>query len=323
MTRPHFLFAVVGSLLIACFSILPGCAQAPAMKAGATFRDCADCPEMVVVPTGKVVIGSTAADRARFKIPKLFTDREVTQIEVTIAKPFAVGKYEVTRGMWAQYVQEAGVKTELGCAGFDREKGQWPFNPALSWQNPGFKQGDNEPVVCLNWPDAKGFVAWLAKKTGKPYRLLSETEWEYAARAGATTTYPWGDSVDVICEKANIMDMATATELGDKDGMEASPCVKPKVKTFTEPVGSYAPNAFGLYDVVGNAWELVEDCATDTYDEVPKDGTPVVKADCKKRMPRGGGWNSAPWTARTATRGQGAEAYRAVALGMRVARDLP
>ncbi len=175
----------------------------------------------------------------------------------------------------------------------------------------------------MNYPDAKGFVAWLANRTGKSYRLLSETEWEYAARGGATTTYPWGDSAELICEKANIYDKPTASALGDKAGSDdADVCAKPFVKTFLEPVGSYAPNGFGLYDMIGNAWEVVEGCATDTYAGVPTDGRPFEKAGCQRRMPRGGGWNSHAWTARLAIRGAGAPEYRGVALGLRVARDL-
>lgn len=188
--HPTALGAALCGLLL---STSQACA-ADALKPGDSFRDCKDCPDMVVVPAGHARLGSTAADRARFDIPRVFADRELLQIDVTIAKPFAVSKYEVTRGLYARYVAEAGVKTEDGCYGFDVKTGTWPFIATLSWRNPGFAQGDDEPVVCMNYPDAKAFVAWLAKKTGQPYRLLSETEWEYAARGGATTTYPWGDS---------------------------------------------------------------------------------------------------------------------------------
>lgn len=320
MARFRVFQCSLASAMLTVLSMAP--IRAQTLQAGDSFRDCSDCPVMVVVPAGKAKVGSTPEERARFTIPKNFADRESPQIDVTIAKPFAVARYEVTRGMYAQYVREAGVKTEPGCAAFDPKSGLRPMNPALSWQEPGFKQGDDEPVVCLNWPDAKGFVAWLGKKTGKPYRLLTETEWEYAARGGSAKTYPWGDNPDVICEKANVHDNPTAAALGDPEALADNVCPKPRKKTFTEPVGSYLPNAYGLYDMLGNAWELVEDCATDTYDGVPTDGSAFQNADCKKRMPRGGGWNSRAWTARLATRGQGPEAYRAVALGMRVARDL-
>lgn len=311
------LVAGLGALL----PLVAGAAEP--LKAGDTFRDCRDCPEMVVIPAGTARLGSTAADRARFEIPKVFADREVVQIDVTIAKPFAVSKYEVTRGMYARYVDEAKVVTEPGCAGFDAKTQTWPLNPSWSWRDPGFPQGDDEPVVCMNYPDARAFVDWLAKKTGQPYRLLTETEWEYAARGGATTTYPWGDGADVICEKANVYDVATATALGDREGIAHRVCDRPKVKTFLEPVGSYAPNGFGLHDMIGNAWELVADCASDTYAGVPTDGSVSDHPGCTRRMPRGGGWNSQAWTARLATRGQGDATYRAVALGLRVGRDLP
>ena len=325
MTQMKTLPFALATALLAALHVAPAAAAtAKELKAGDTFKDCRDCPEMVVIPAGKATIGSTPEQRAKFEIPKLFADREVKQLDVTIAKPFAVSKFEITKGMYAEYVKEAGVKTALGCAGFDPKTQTWPMNPAWSWRDPGFKQGNNEPVVCMNYPDAQAFVAWLSKKTGKTYRLLSETEWEYAARGGATTVYPWGDSADGICEKANIYDIPTATTLGDKEGLtDKDVCAKPFKKQFTVPVGSYPPNGFGLYDMVGNVWEMLADCASDTYDGVPADGSVVVKADCKKRMPRGGGWNSRPWTARLATRGQGNAEYRAVALGLRVARELP
>ena len=278
---------------------------------------------MVVVPAGRARLGSTAADRARFNIPKVFADRERLQIDITIAKPIAVGKFEITRSQYARYVAESGEKTEAGCYGFDAATGGWPFIATLTWREPGFAQGDDEPVICMNYPDAKAFLAWLSRKTGKPYRLLSETEWEYAARGGATTTYPWGDSIEAICTQANIHDRHTAAAMGDKAGMGPEACVQPHKKTFLEPVGSYAPNGFGLHDMIGNAWEMVEGCATDTYEGVPTDGSPVEVQGCTRRMPRGGAWNSLPWTARLATRGQGDAGYRGVGLGLRVARDLP
>ena len=310
------IFFIATVLPVAAFAAEP-------LQPGDTFSDCRDCPEMVVIPAGHARLGSTATDRGRFEIPKVFADREALQLDVTIAKPFAVSKYEITRGMYGRYVEEAQVVTEPGCAGFDITTGTWPFNKAWSWRDPGFPQGNDEPVVCMNFPDAKAFVEWLAKKTGKPYRLLSETEWEYAARGGATTTYPWGESADAICERANVYDIPTATALGDREGLADHLCAQPKVKIFLEPVGSYPPNGFGLYDMIGNAWELVADCASDTYAEVPTDGRAVDRPGCTRRMPRGGGWNSRAWTARLATRGQGDAGYRAVALGIRIGRDLP
>lgn len=323
MTKHPLLPGALAATLLALLHATPAAAAGKELKPGDTFLDCSHCPEMVVIPAGKATIGSTPEQRAKFDIPKFFADRESKQLDVTIAKPFAVSKFEITRGMYAEYVKEAGVRTEPGCAGFDAATQTWPMNPKWSWRDPGFKQGDDEPVVCMNYPDAQAFVAWLTKKSGHTYRLLSETEWEYAARGGATTIYPWGDNTDDICERANIYDIPTATTLGDKEGLADKVCAKPRKKEFTEPVGSYAPNGFGLYDMVGNVWEMLADCASDTYDGVPADGSVVVKADCKKRMPRGGGWNSRAWTARLATRGQGNPEYRAVALGLRVARDLP
>lgn len=290
-------------------------------EVGSVFKDCADCPEMVVVPSGSIRIGSTEQERAGFAVPPSFAARE-SQIEVKIAKPFAVGRFEITREQFAAYVADAKVPTVLGCAGYDPAVNGWPMRPTLSWRDPGFEQSGQDPVVCLNWPDATGFVTWLSKKTGKKYRLLSETEWEYAARGGSTDVYPWGSSPVDMCARANIYDRPTAIAVQDKDAMNETLCLYPPHGPYTDPVGSYAPNGFGLYDVIGNAWELVEDCASDSYADVPTNGAPYEKPGCTKRMPRGGGWNSRAWTARLSTRGQGAADYRAVALGMRVARDI-
>lgn len=290
-------------------------------EAGWVFKDCPDCPELVVVPAGSARIGSNEQERAGFSVPQSFAARE-GQLNVTIAKPFAVGRFEVTRDQYAAYVADAKVPFEAGCAGYDPAVNGWPMRPGLSWRDPGFEQSGRDPVVCLNWYDAKAYVAWLSKRTGKNYRLLSEVEWEYAARGGSTGVYPWGSSPADMCSRANIYDRPTAEALQDKDGLKESLCLNPPQGNFTDPVGSYAPNGFGLYDVIGNAWELVEDCASDSYADVPTDGTVREQAGCTMRMPRGGGWNSRAWTARLSTRGKGDAEYRAVALGMRIARDL-
>ena len=184
--------------------------------AGRRFRDCPACPEMIVVPTGSYEMGSPLSEAGR-------DDDEGPVHQVTIAKPFAVGKYEVTFDEWDACVADGGCKHQK----YDRDSDR-----------------GNRPVEVL-WDEAQKFVGWLSRVTGKPYRLLSEAEWEYVARAGSTTAYPWGD--DIGTNKANC------------DG-----CGSQWDEQSTAPVGSFEANAFGIFDTAGNAWEWVEDCYNDS-----------------------------------------------------------
>ena len=198
-----------------------------ALKPGDSFRECAkDCPEMVVVPAGEFMMGSPPGEKGRY-------DNEGPQHPVTIKRPFAVSKYEVTFADWDACVSVGGCPQE-GRA-----------------DDSGWGRG-NRPVIDVSWDDAKAYVAWLSRMTGKPYRLLTEAEYEYAARAGTTTAYPWGD------------------EIGENNA-NCNGCGREWLRQ-TAPVGSFAPNAFGLHDMLGNVWVWVEDCYHATYDGAPPDG---------------------------------------------------
>ena len=288
--------------------------------AGSIIKDCRDCPEMVVIPAGSAVLGSSVAERDREHTVKAFADREWPQHPVTIAKPFAIGKFEITRGLYARFAKDT-KRPDKDCSSYDKASNKWIMISTLSWRSPGFAQADNEPVVCVDWGDAQDFTAWLSKLTGKRYRLPTETEWEYTARAGTTTARYWGDAVDDICTHNNISDRTTARALGNPDMMKEAPCEGTR-KPFSEPVGSYAPNQFGVYDILGNVWEWTEDCYRDVADGVAADQTAFEAPNCQYRTLRGGGWNSAVWTARAAIRGKSAAVARASAGGIRVARDL-
>jgi formylglycine-generating enzyme required for sulfatase activity len=245
----------------------------PAASAGKAFRDCAECPEMVVLPEGAFTIGSP---------PGQGPDVERPQHRVTIARPFAVGKYEVTFDQWDACVTAGGCKHSPGNRG---------------------KGGGDEPVINVNWNDAQAYVSWLAKKTGKPYRLLSEAEWEYAARAGTTTRYPWGDEPGA--NRGNFLDSGS-----------------PWSGKQTAPVGSFAPNQFGLHDVIGNADEWVQDCWNDSYQGAPADGRARDSDDCGRRVLRGGSWYSRPEAARVSHRDGVDAGNRFGSRGFRVARTL-
>ena len=213
-----------------------------------------------------------------------------TQHEVTIAKPFAVSKFEVSFDQWEACLADGG------CDGYMPDDYGWGRG--------------NRPVIEMNYNDAKNYVAWLSEKTGRQYRLLSESEWEYAARAGSSSAYSFGDEI--------------TPDLANFDGrtnFEAPPGDDYREQTL--PVGSFVPNAFGLYDMHGNVWEWVEDCWNDEYtDETPADGSAWVTGDCSGHILRGGSWEDYPGDVRVAARVASGTGERSWSDGIRVARDL-
>ena len=260
----------------------PAAPDAPADVA--TFRDCPSCPEMVVIPAGTFRMGCVSGSQACGD-----DERPVHEVEVA---SFALSKHEVTRGQFAAFVRASGHDTPGGCAGWG--SGSWRDQ---SWQR------DDHPVVCVNWGDAQAYVRWLRAETGHRYRLPSESEWEYAARARATTPWYWGDHAQDWSEYANAY--------GDgEDGWER-----------TAPAGSFRANGFGLHDMSGNVWERVEDCWHGDYDGAPRDGSAWTRGgDCGRRVLRGGSWDNSPWGLRSAYRVRYAAEGRASYVGFRVAR---
>ena len=157
-------------------------APATDLTPGSTLRDCEACPAMVVIPPGRFTIGSPVGEQGRF-------DTEDLQRSINVSRAFAVGKYAVTRNEYARFVRET-ARASSGCRVL--KDGKTQDDPSVIWREPGFAQNENHPVVCVSWDDAKAYVAWLTRKSGKNYRLLSEAEWEYAARGGSTTAYLLG-----------------------------------------------------------------------------------------------------------------------------------
>jgi formylglycine-generating enzyme required for sulfatase activity len=251
-------------------------AQERALKPGDTFQECSNCPLMMVVPAGSFIMGSPAGEPGRFS-------NEDPQHEVTIANPFAVGQYELRFDEWDACVADGG------CNGFKP--------PDQGW---GRK---DRPAINVSWVDAHAYVSWLAKKTGKPYRLLTEAEYEYATRAGAQTAYPWGNAV--------VQNNANCTGCGGQwNGKE------------TAPVGSFAANGFGLYDMTGNVWEWTQDCYHDSYNGAPTDGSAWTSGDCYQRVLRGGSWINTPKGLRAALRDWIGLDNRVNLFGFRVGRTL-
>lgn len=275
---------------------------------GTRFRDCAECPEMMVVPAGSYTMGSPPGEEWR-------DENESPQHRVTIAEPFAVEVYEVTRGEFARFVSATGHSMGNSC--WIYEDGEWKDRAGYSWRSPGFRQTDRDPVVCVNWAEAKAYVRWLSSETGKEYRLLSESEWEYVARAGTTTSRYWGKSESGQCVHANGADKAAGRRYGD---WKTAKCEDGHVRT--SPVGSFSPNGFGLHDVPGNVWEWVEDCWNDGYAGAPDDGSAWLRGDCGLRVLRGGSWDSYPVLLRSAYRSWFVSSLRFDNVGFRLARTL-
>ena len=242
--------------------------------AGEKFRDCPECPEMAVVPAGSFMMGGRYGN-----------ERPVH--EVTIGAPFAVGVYEVTFAEWDACVRDGGC----------RGRGD-----GYTASEPGWGRG-RRPVINVGWDDAKRYVQWLSRKTGRAYRLLSESEWEYAARAGTETAYSWGDEIGV--NRAN-----------------CSGCGSQWDDDRTAPVGSFDANAWGLHDMHGNVYEWVEDCWNDSYAGAPADGSAWLTRDCDERVLRGGSWYFKPSFLRAAFRYRFTTGFRDDIIGFRVARTL-
>ena len=241
------------------------------------FKDCTGCPRMVVIPAGEFTMGSPPSDM-----------EAEAQHRVTIAYPFAVSKFEITFDEWD------ACKNGAGCGGYRPDDQGWGRG--------------KRPVIDVSWENAKSYVNWLSQKTGKHYRLLSESEWEYADRAGTTTRFSFGDALSPSQANYN----------GSDDGSGPSDLNRQK----TMPVGSFRPNAFGLYDMHGNAWEWVEDCWHDDYTAgVPTDGSAWIEGNCDGRVGRGGSWEDSESELRSAARTGEFKGESPYTDGIRIARD--
>lgn len=282
MKAPGLLLRFIPALLL----LLTGCAPTPGK--GERFKDCADCPELVVVPAGQFVMGSPPDE------PEREAARE-DQVRVTIAKPFAIGAFAVTRGEFAAFVAATGYEVDAGCYFWTGTT--WENRADRSWRAPGFEQDDRHPVTCVDLKSARAYVAWLSKRTGKQYRLPSEAEREYATRAGTATAFSWGSSI--------------APQFANYGGTHR-----------TMRVDSFEPNAWGLYNVHGNVWDWIEDCWNESNAGNPGDGSARTTGDCTWRVARGGAWNYSPTYLRSAYRYWNEPDNRSGVQGMRVVREL-
>lgn len=277
-------------------------------RPGDQFRDCSYCPEMVSIPAGMFSMGSPVDENDRY-------DDEGPLRQVTIDRPFGLGKYEVTRGEFALFVSRSGYEA-TGCAFHDGK--DWVDDQNLNWLSPGYEQTDDDPVVCVNWDDTRAYAGWLSEETGETYRLPSEAEWEYAARAGSSTSYFWGDDIGMACDYANGYDQKGREIIGLP--YETFPCDDGYAQTA--PVGSFRPNAFGLHDMTGNVWEWVEDSWHDDYEGAPTDQRAWIESGDERRVLRGGSWRYNPRNLRTAKRRKAEHDNRNRGDGFRIAKTL-
>jgi sulfatase modifying factor 1 len=282
----------------------------PATKPGEIFRDCPNCPEMVVIPSGSFDMGSPDSETGR-------ADDE-GPVHVVKVAAFALGKTEITRGQFAAFVNATNYSTGDKC--WTLEDGKYKDRSGHNWRNPGFPQNDQHPVSCINWNDADAYAKWLSNKTGKIYRLPTEAEWEYAARGNTKTSRYWGDNPDEACIYANGADMTALANIDGATSWSIHNCMDGFA--YTAPVDSFKPNAFGLYDMLGNVWNWTEDSYHDSYNGAPTDGS-VWPGDGKYRVLRGGSWNNSPRNLRVALRNMDKPELRFSIFGFRLARTLP
>lgn len=309
-------------ILFGTLSLQAIAAAAKEFAPGTIFRDCKACPEMVVIPSGQFTMGSPTAEPGADPI-------EGPQHEVAV-RAFAAGRYDVTRGQWALFVAATKRATTLGCSWTGRS-GNDP-DPHGSWSDTGFQQSEKHPVVCVSWNDAQDYVRWLSKQAGHEYRLLSEGEWEYSARAGSTTAYYWGSNASHGHANYGTDKCCSGLASGHDKWVN------------TSPVGSFPPNKFGLYDMSGNVMQWVQDCFSASYKGLPTDGSAYdadVELDlagdlasmsgtdsCSYHMLRGGDWGDYPAMLRSGLRsfapppGSPRGDYRSGGVGFRVARSL-
>lgn len=277
-------------------------------------------PPMVAIPGGTFAMGSTA-DPADPGHPVS------TPVHAVHIKPFRLAKYETTVKQFRQFVDATGYQTGGDC--WKLAANEWGIESGkLGWNDPAIAHSEQQPVMCVSWNDAHAYLAWLSKETGKHYRLPSEAEWEYAARAGSTTRYPFGDDPAQLCKYANVFDASGKTAITSITGKSGKPVACDDGAGLTTVVGTYLPNAFGLYDMLGNAGEIVEDCQHLNYDNAPADGS-AWTSGCAAfhgghmAIHRGGSYDSGPVGASPTIRGHtGLDNRSSTGEGFRIAEDI-
>ncbi|EXA90503.1 formylglycine-generating sulfatase enzyme family protein [Acinetobacter sp. 1289694] len=293
------------------------------------FKDCSDsfCPEMTVIPAGSFLMGGNINEQEQQNVPAQSRPYELPQHLVQVEKPFAMSTYETTIAEFQAFQKETGWEVE-GCRNWETRNGvfnMW-YRDDLNPNNSGMNQTPQDPVVCVRREDGREFAKWLSKKTGQTYRLPTEVEWEYAARAGTTTAYYWGDdlNLDQACKYANVLDPSTAAALPQTSGWSLFKCTDGYA--FTSPVGKFLPNNFGLYDMSANAREWVDDCWHSNYENAPSVNRrwgEENNGQCNFPVLRGGAWIYNTYNVRTAYRNAYVTSQaRSIMWGFRLVREI-
>jgi formylglycine-generating enzyme required for sulfatase activity len=279
---------------------------------------------LVRIEPGSFLMGSTKEQIDQ--LLRLFPDSkrewyedERPQHPVKITRPFFLGIHEVTAGQFRRFVEESGHQTEAekdgqGSYVWNVTKQKWELDPGKNWRNPGFSQTDDHPVVCVSHDDAMAFCQWLSQKEGRTYRLPTEAEWEFACRAGTMTLYPNGDDPEGLVVIANVADATLKRKFPNFTCIEGDDRF-----LYTAPVGSFAPNPLGLYDMIGNVLEWCADWYDGRYYSSSSPAHPPGALRASYRGFRGGSWDSYARYCRPASRIRGAPGSRHYALGFRVA----
>jgi serine/threonine-protein kinase len=283
------------------------------LKAKDVFKECPECPEMVVAPSGAFAMGSSKTDVET----GFAAANESPQHRVVISRRFALSRAEVTRDEFEAFV--AASQYSIGNRCYTLEDADPQERADRSFRNPGFAQTGGHPAVCVNWLDAMAYAEWLSRTTGKTYRLPNEAEYEYAARAGSEARYGFADDASDLCKFVNGADQSK--KLGDlPTKQDAMKCADGYANTA--PVGVFPANAFGLFDLQGNVWEWTEDCYREDYRTASSDGSAPATGLCVARTVRGGSWSSPASFLRPAVRAKAIINNRYDDVGFRVARDL-
>ena len=283
------------------------------LKPKQSFRECQNCPEMVVIPSGEFMMGSPADEISN----GLAAANEAPQHKVEVKQTIAIGRFEVTRDQFAAFITASGFAPSNRCFTFEQNLPR--EREGRSYLVPGYAQDGNHPAVCVSWNDAQAYVDWLSKTTGKAYRLLSEAEFEYAARAGNTLPYAFTDNPADLCRYVNGADQS-ARNAGLPEDAPYMTCSDGY--PFTAPVGALKANGFGLSDLIGNVWEWTADCFADDYRDAGSDSAARSQGGCAMRTVRGGDWFSAASSLRPAVRAKAAPDAHHDDIGFRVARVL-
>ena len=299
---------------------LPAEARLAALRQGTPsgkdrLRDCEWCPELVEIPAGQFRMGDLAGEGEA-------NEKPVRSVRVP---RFALARHETTVRQFRRFVMATGYRTEAerdggkGCWTLENPtRNKWDWTPGRSWRSLEYAIEEDQPVVCVSWNDAQAYIEWLNGQTSGGWRLPSEAEWEYAARAGSETLYHFGDDASRLCEYGNVAD-TTKLPNGNTWNNKAE-CSDGAA--YPTRVGSYRPNALGLHDMHGNVWEWTGDCWNDSYAGAPTDGSAWESGNCSFRVLRGGSWGSYPWILRSANRNRVTTAGRNSVSGFRMARTL-